>query len=184
MTQALQELEAQLRDLNIKLSEAKQKEKQAALAAFKEQVELLGISQQEVLSALGYIVQRKRKAPAKYYDPTTGRSWSGRGPGPNGSKARISIRCSSNVRRRRGGPETIRADRYRDGTGRCRSPAAAVTQRPLRSLRSPGVLPDWGIAGFKFFRIHYRAAYVFVCAGARRFPPALVCGPVMRGNRP
>ena len=80
MTQALQELEAQLRDLNIKLSDAKQKEKQAALAAFKEQVELLGISQQEVLSALGYIVQRKRKAPAKYYDPTTGRSWSGRGP--------------------------------------------------------------------------------------------------------
>ena len=76
MTQALQELEAQLRDLNIKLSDAKQKEKQAALAAFKEQVELLGISQQEVLSALGYIVQRKRKAPAKYYDPTTGRSWS------------------------------------------------------------------------------------------------------------
>ncbi|EAY71677.1 DNA-binding protein H-NS [Burkholderia dolosa AU0158] len=82
MTQALQELEAQLRDLNIKLAEAKQKEKQAALAAFKEQVELLGISQQEVLSALGYIVQRKRKAPAKYYDPTTGRSWSGRGPKP------------------------------------------------------------------------------------------------------
>ena len=34
MTQALQELEAQLRDLNIKLSDAKQK-KQAALAAFK-----------------------------------------------------------------------------------------------------------------------------------------------------
>jgi DNA-binding protein H-NS len=82
MTQALQELEAQLRDLNIKLSDAKQKEKQAALAAFKEQVELLGITQQEVLSALGYIVQRKRKAPAKYYDPTTGRSWSGRGPRP------------------------------------------------------------------------------------------------------
>lgn len=82
MTQALQELEAQLRDLNIKLSDAKQKEKQAALAAFKEQVDLLGISQQEVLSALGYIVQRKRKAPAKYYDPTTGRSWSGRGPRP------------------------------------------------------------------------------------------------------
>ncbi|NTX25607.1 H-NS histone family protein [Burkholderia pyrrocinia] len=82
MTQALQELEAQLRDLNIKLSDAKQKEKQAALAAFKEQVALLGITQQEVLSALGYIVQRKRKAPAKYYDPTTGRSWSGRGPRP------------------------------------------------------------------------------------------------------
>ncbi|MBU9545918.1 H-NS histone family protein [Burkholderia multivorans] len=82
MTQALRDLEAQLRDLNIKLSEAKQKEKQAALAAFKQQVELYGITQQEVLSALGYIVQRKRKAPAKYYDPTTGRSWSGRGPKP------------------------------------------------------------------------------------------------------
>ena len=84
MTQALRDLEAQLRDLNIKLSEAKQKEKQAALAAFKQQVELYGITQQEVLSALGYIVQRKRKAPAKYYDPTTGRSWSGRGPKPKG----------------------------------------------------------------------------------------------------
>ncbi|CAM2171251.1 hypothetical protein BLAT2472_20128 [Burkholderia latens] len=46
------------------------------------------------------------------------------------------------------------------------------------------MLPDCGIAGFKFFRIHYRAASVFVCAGARRFPPALVCRPVMRGNRP
>lgn len=82
MTQALQDLEARLRDLNIELAEVKRKEKQAVLAAFKEQVALYDISQQEVMSALGYLVPRKRKAPAKYYDPSSGRSWSGRGPKP------------------------------------------------------------------------------------------------------
>ncbi|SMF99843.1 DNA-binding protein H-NS [Burkholderia singularis] len=79
----LQELQAQLRDTNIRLAEAKNDEKRAALAAFKEQVELYNITQDEVMRALGYLKpERKRRAEAKYYDPSSGRSWSGRGPRP------------------------------------------------------------------------------------------------------
>ncbi|KVE39975.1 H-NS histone family protein [Burkholderia sp. TSV86] len=83
MNPTLQELQAQLRDTNIRLAEAKNDEKRAALAAFKEQVELYNITQDEVMRALGYLKpERKRRAEAKYYDPSSGRSWSGRGPRP------------------------------------------------------------------------------------------------------
>jgi len=64
------------------LAQTKIVEKKAALAAFKEQVVQLEITQQEVLSALGYIQTKSKRAAAKYYDPSSGRSWSGRGPRP------------------------------------------------------------------------------------------------------
>ncbi|WP_175836159.1 H-NS family nucleoid-associated regulatory protein [Burkholderia multivorans] len=78
----LQVLQAELRELDIQLAQTKAVEKKAALATFKEQVALYGITQQEVLSALGYIQTKPKRAAAKYYDPASGRSWSGRGPRP------------------------------------------------------------------------------------------------------
>ncbi|MEY1587613.1 H-NS family nucleoid-associated regulatory protein [Burkholderia sp. Bmkn7] len=49
-----------------------------------EHVKQRGITQQEILSALGYIGSRKKthRAPAKYCDPKSGKSWSGCGPKP------------------------------------------------------------------------------------------------------
>ncbi|MGU7772699.1 H-NS histone family protein [Burkholderia sp. MR1-5-21] len=82
MSTTLQELQAQLRETEQLLAAAKKAEKQAVLADFKKQVELYDISQQEVLLALGYVTPRKRRAPAKYYDPSTGLSWSGHGRRP------------------------------------------------------------------------------------------------------
>ncbi|RQT22183.1 H-NS family nucleoid-associated regulatory protein [Burkholderia contaminans] len=78
----LHALQLQLQDLDIQLAQAKAIEKRAALAVFKEQVAQYGISQQEVLSALGYVQAKPKRTAAKYYDPSSGRSWSGFGPRP------------------------------------------------------------------------------------------------------
>lgn len=78
----LQSLQLELRKLDAQLAEARTAEKKAALATFKEQVAQYGITQQEVLSALGYIQTKPKRASAKYYDPSSGRSWSGHGPRP------------------------------------------------------------------------------------------------------
>ncbi|MBN3744806.1 H-NS histone family protein [Burkholderia sp. Se-20373] len=78
----LHSLQFKLRELDVQLAQAKAAEKKAALATFKEQVAHYGITQQEVLSALGYIGAKSKRAPAKYYDPSSGRRWSGHGPRP------------------------------------------------------------------------------------------------------
>ena len=78
----LQALQVELRELDSQLAQTKAIEKKAALATFKEQVAQYGITQQEVLSALGYLQAKSKRAAAKFYDPSSGRSWSGRGPRP------------------------------------------------------------------------------------------------------
>ncbi|MBN3827209.1 H-NS histone family protein [Burkholderia sp. Ac-20384] len=78
----LHALQAELFELDNQLAQTKGVEKKAALATFKEQVALYGITQQEVLSALGYVQTKPKRAAAKYYDPASGRSWTGRGPRP------------------------------------------------------------------------------------------------------
>lgn len=78
----LQALQAQLRETNIKLAEAKSSEKIAALAAIKEQVDLYGISEEELLKACGFLKVKRKKAVAKYYDPSSGKTWSGHGSRP------------------------------------------------------------------------------------------------------
>jgi len=78
----LHALQLELRELDIQLAQTKAVEKKAALATFREQVAHYGITQQEVLSALGYLQTKPKRAAAKYYDPSSGRSWSGRGPRP------------------------------------------------------------------------------------------------------
>lgn len=78
----LQSLQCELRKLDAQLAEARTAEKKAALTTFKEQAAQYVITQQEVLSALGYIEAKPKRTPAKYYDPSSGRSWSGLGPRP------------------------------------------------------------------------------------------------------
>lgn len=82
MTPDLQELQAQLRNINVQLAEARSAEKRALLGAFKDQGPALGIAQDDLLIAAGFKKARQSRAPAKYYDPASGRMWSGRGPRP------------------------------------------------------------------------------------------------------
>ncbi|VWB06726.1 H-NS histone family protein [Burkholderia lata] len=77
----LKELQAQLREVNAQVADARTQEKRAWLATVKEQVQALGISQDELLRAAGFLKDRKHAA-AKYYDPSSGKSWSGKGPRP------------------------------------------------------------------------------------------------------
>lgn len=78
----LQELQAQLRELNIRLAGVKKDEKQAYLADVQERVALYGITEDELLRAAGFRKSRKPRAQTKYYDPASGKQWSGFGPRP------------------------------------------------------------------------------------------------------
>jgi DNA-binding protein H-NS len=76
------ELRANLGRVNELLAEARAKETAAALAAFKELVDLYGMTEQEVIAGLGFAKGKRRKLPVKYYDPSTGDKWSGQGTKP------------------------------------------------------------------------------------------------------
>lgn len=78
----IRELQKQLGQLNLLVEEARQREKQAILAEIGECVKEYGITEIELLRAAGFIRAKRKKAPAKYYDPDTGQSWSGNGPRP------------------------------------------------------------------------------------------------------
>lgn len=78
----IRELQQQLGQLNLIVEEVRQKEKQARLKEIAEHVRQFGITEIELLRAAGFIKARPQKAPAKYYDPNTGRSWSGKGARP------------------------------------------------------------------------------------------------------
>ncbi|MBI0331283.1 H-NS histone family protein [Burkholderia plantarii] len=84
MSNNLNVLEEQLRELDQQIAQAKSEGKQALLANLQEQVQQYGITEDELLRAAGFRqAQKVRKAaPAKYYDPSSGHSWSGRGPRP------------------------------------------------------------------------------------------------------
>jgi DNA-binding protein H-NS len=73
-------LRAELGRVNDLLADARAREVADALARFKGEVELLGITEKEVRRALGY--DKATRAPAKYYDPSTGKKWSGKGTRP------------------------------------------------------------------------------------------------------
>lgn len=78
----LRDLQAQLRELNIQLADVRKEEKQAYLADVQERVALYDITEDELLRAAGFRKSRKSKAQAKYYDPSSGKQWSGFGPRP------------------------------------------------------------------------------------------------------
>nr|WP_244096798.1 H-NS family nucleoid-associated regulatory protein [Burkholderia ambifaria] len=48
----------------------------------RDQVALYAISGEEPLTAAGFRKPRKSRAPTKYYDPSSGKRWSGFGPRP------------------------------------------------------------------------------------------------------
>ena len=66
----LKALRAELGRVNDLLADARAREVAATLAKFREDVALLGITEQEVCRALGY--DRPARLPAKFYDPVTG----------------------------------------------------------------------------------------------------------------
>lgn len=76
----LKQLRTELGQVKDRLADARAREAAAALARFREEVALLGITEQEVRRALGY--DRPARLPAKYYDPVTGSKWSGKGKRP------------------------------------------------------------------------------------------------------
>jgi DNA-binding protein H-NS len=76
----LKTLRAELGHVNDLLADARVREVASVLARFKEEVELLGVTELEIRRALGY--DRPARAPAKYYVPATGKKWSGLGPRP------------------------------------------------------------------------------------------------------
>lgn len=77
----LKELQAQLRELNTRIADARSQERRAWLATVAEQVQALGISQDELLRAAGFLKTKQRTA-TKYYDPSSGKKWSGKGARP------------------------------------------------------------------------------------------------------
>lgn len=82
MTTELPDLQAQLRELNMRLADVKKDEKQVFLADVQERVALYGITEDELLRAAGFRKSRKPRVQAKYYDPSSGKQWSGFGPRP------------------------------------------------------------------------------------------------------
>ncbi|MCW3701171.1 H-NS family nucleoid-associated regulatory protein [Burkholderia cenocepacia] len=78
----IRELQKQLGQLNLLVEETKQQEKQAKLKQIADHVKEYGITEIELLRAAGFVKAKRKQAPAKYYDPDTGQSWSGKGPRP------------------------------------------------------------------------------------------------------
>ncbi|MEQ5844327.1 H-NS histone family protein (plasmid) [Paraburkholderia acidicola] len=74
------ELKAQLEELNERIDQARVKEAPDALLQIRELVALFGFSQSDVFGVAPGL--RKTRAQAKYRDPETGRTWSGRGARP------------------------------------------------------------------------------------------------------
>ncbi|MCA8088919.1 H-NS family nucleoid-associated regulatory protein [Burkholderia cenocepacia] len=78
----IRELRKQFGQLNLLIEETKQQEKRAKLNQIAEDVNEYDITEIELLRAAGFLHTKRKKTPAKYYDPDTGRSWSGKGPLP------------------------------------------------------------------------------------------------------
>lgn len=78
----IRELQKKLGQLNLLVAEAKHQEKQAKLKQIGEDVKEYGITEIELLCAAGFVQAKRQKAPAMYYDPNTGHSWSGKGQRP------------------------------------------------------------------------------------------------------
>ena len=78
----IQTLQQQLGHLNLLVEEARKKEKAEALAAIREHVKEFGITEVELLRAAGFVKDKPKKLPAKYYDPSSGNSWTVRGARP------------------------------------------------------------------------------------------------------
>ncbi|WP_175817811.1 H-NS family nucleoid-associated regulatory protein [Burkholderia diffusa] len=81
-TANIRELQKELGRINLLLEDARRKEREAALAAIKDYVTEYDITESELLRAAGFLKAKKKRLPAKYYDPSSGKSWSGQGSCP------------------------------------------------------------------------------------------------------
>ncbi|MBY4870076.1 H-NS histone family protein [Burkholderia anthina] len=81
-TENIRELQKELGRINLLLEEARGTEREAALIAIKDFVTEYSITESELLRAAGFLKAKKKRLPAKYYDPSSGSSWSGQGSCP------------------------------------------------------------------------------------------------------
>lgn len=70
---------ARKRELDKTIEQARRAESTQALETIKELIATFGFTAQQVFP---YQSTEKKKAPAKYYDPESGNSWTGRGKVP------------------------------------------------------------------------------------------------------
>ncbi|CAM2196611.1 DNA-binding protein H-NS [Paraburkholderia kururiensis] len=76
------QLTAQLEKLHKEVAVAREKELAQAIAEIKEKIAEYGITAEELGFSGKRSVARKRPLPAKYRNPKTGETWSGRGRAP------------------------------------------------------------------------------------------------------
>lgn len=81
-TENIRELQKELGRINLLLDDVRRKEKEAALTAIKNYMMECGITELELLRAVGFRKAKKKRLPAKYYDPSSGKSWSRQGSCP------------------------------------------------------------------------------------------------------
>lgn len=74
-----QELIAQQKELDKRIEDARHTESKEALSTIKELIATFGFTAQEVFP---WKPEEKKKVEAKYYDPESGSTWSGRGKPP------------------------------------------------------------------------------------------------------
>ncbi|QCP52475.1 H-NS histone family protein [Trinickia violacea] len=76
------QLTLQLEKLQVQVLEAREKEIEAAIAQIKEKIAEYGITAEELGFSSKRPTARKAALPAKYLNPKTGQTWSGRGRVP------------------------------------------------------------------------------------------------------
>ena len=76
------QLTQQLEKLQVQVSAAREKEMEAAIAQIKEKIAEYGITAEELGFSSKRPAARKGALPAKYRNPRTGQTWSGRGRVP------------------------------------------------------------------------------------------------------
>lgn len=76
--------------LNAKIEAVRAAERPAAIAQARDLIERFGLTAMQVMPASPATTRQPaaRKAPAKYYDPDTGNTWSGRGRAPSWIKGK------------------------------------------------------------------------------------------------
>ena len=81
---SIEELKSQQAELERKIKERQQADKQAVVSQISQVLRDYNISLEELVEALGGLKVRRKgtKAKAKYRDPATGTTWSGRGKEP------------------------------------------------------------------------------------------------------
>jgi DNA-binding protein H-NS len=76
------QLTAQLEKLHKEVAAAREKEIEQAIAEIKEKIAEYDITAEELGFSSRVAAKRKKPVPARYMDPKTGQTWSGRGRAP------------------------------------------------------------------------------------------------------